>query len=516
VRDLAVNLSDELSRLEALSVPAPWFLSRYREMDAQLVQAGFPATSPWWLETFGELYTRRKRTLVARVGRQGGKSTTLCRLGVAEALYGGHVIPHGTLATVAFVSVDRKEATDRLLTVQKILLALGVAWVPLEGGRGIRLVDKPITFRVYTASISGVSGGTCIFACCDEVAKWRDLRTGVNPATEVLASLRPALVTMPRAKLVLISSPLGRLDLHAKEYERGETATQMTAYAPTWVANPSVTEEWTRGEEANEGRWKREFLAVPLEEGEEGLLTALLLDRSTRTEMVVARAPLHSYVAAMDPATRGDAWTLVVATLRWVGGRLKRSIVCAKEYHGTSSQPLDPAAVLRDIASELAAYGLTSVYSDQASADALRRIGQDVGLSVVIAPSTAQNKITRYESLETWMGNGEVELPPDPQVRADLLSVTKKLTPNGFTIVLPRVGDRHADYAPAITLALSRSVAAPPEPTPERTVAERNALERARIDATAEAHLRKIYEGNARTKRENVRQEEDLWGGLGL
>ena len=99
-----MNLSDELSRLEALSVPAPWFLSRYREMDAQLVQAGFPATSPWWLETFGELYTRRKRTLVARVGRQGGKSTTLCRLGVAEALYGGpvsytHLYKHYTVLT---------------------------------------------------------------------------------------------------------------------------------------------------------------------------------------------------------------------------------------------------------------------------------------------------------------------------------------------------------------------------------------------------------------------------------
>jgi hypothetical protein len=365
-----VNLSAELQRLEA-RLPKS-FLSQYNDMDARLVRAGFPATSEWWLDTFDAFYEERKRILVARVGRQGGKSTMLCRLGAAEALYGGHVIPHGTIATVAFVSVDRKEATDRLLTVQKILTALGVPFVPLEGGRGIRLANKPIAFRVYTASISGVSGGTCIFACCDEVSKWRDLRTGTNPATEVLASLKPALVTMPKAKLVLISSPLGRLDLHAKEYERGETDKQMIAYAPTWVANPSVTEEWTHGEEPNEGRWKREYAAIPLEEDEEGLLSTVLLDRSTRTTMVVPRAPLHSYVAAMDPATRGDAWTLAVATKRWVDGRLKRSVVRAKEYHGTSTAPLDPAAVLADVARELAAYGLTSVYSDQASSFSLR------------------------------------------------------------------------------------------------------------------------------------------------
>ena len=506
-----MKLATELSRLEAVAPKS--FLTCYREMDARLVRAGFPATSPWWLAELEAFYNAGRRVLVARVGRQGGKSTTMCRLGVAEALYGRHNVPHGTLATAAFVSVDRKEATDRLVTIQKLLAALGVAFVPLEGGRGIRLTGKPITFRVYTATISGVSGGTCIFACCDEVAKWRDLRTGANPATEVLASLKPALVTMPRSKLVLISSPLGRLDLHAKEYERGETETQATAYAPTWVANPSVTEEESHVLEANESRWKREFLALPLEEDEEGLLTALLLDRSTRAEMVVARAPGHSYVAAMDPATRGDAWTLVVATRRWVGGRLMRSVVRAKEYHGTSTAPLDPGAVLADIARELAAYGLTTVYSDQASADALRSIGRNVDLTVVISPATAQNKLTRYESLESWASAGELELPPDPQVRADLLAVVKRLTPNGFTIALPRTGDRHADYAPAITLALSRSCAAPPEPEPDRTAEERRARELASVDARAARYVQSVWEKNARANRERGQQETDLFGG---
>jgi hypothetical protein len=508
-----VNIIQELEQLEARFAPEPPFMARYREMDAKLVKSGMPATSPWWIETLDELYTSGKRVLVARVGRQGGKSTTTLRVGVAEALYGGHKVPDGTLATVAFVSVDRKEATDRLLTVQKILTALKIPWRPLEGGRGIRLIDKPITFRVYTATISGVSGGTCIFACCDEVSKWRDKRTGTNPATEVLASLKPALVTMPRAKMVLISSPLGMLDLHAKEYEKGETDTQATAYAPTWIANPSVSEEESHAFESNPSKWRREFMAIPLEEEEEGLLTSVLLDRSTREEMVVTRSPGHSYVAAMDPATRGDAWTLVVATKRWVAGRLKRSVVKAKEYHGTTVAPLDPGAVLADIARELAMYGLTSVYSDQASADALKRIGRDVDMTVVISPSTAQNKLTRYESLETWMQNGEVELPPCPVIRADLLSVVKKLTPNGFTIELPRTGDRHADYAPSISLALSRKIAAPPEPTPDRTVEEAAAHKRAEVDAAAARYVQSVWEANARKNREHLRQEEDLFGG---
>jgi hypothetical protein len=507
-----MNLSAELARLEAVAPKS--FLSSYREMDERLVRAGFPATSPWWLETLEDFYGSGCRVLIARVGRQGGKSTTMCRLGVAEALYGRHVIPHGTVATVAVVSVDRPNAGDRLATIQKILTALGVPWGPLESeGRGVQLRKSPIAFRVYTATVAGVSGGTCIFAFGDEVSKWRDLRTGANPATEVLASLKPALVTMPNAKLVLISSPLGRLDLHAKEYERGKVGKQMTAFAPTWVANPTVTEEWTHGEEANESKWRREYAAIPLEEDEEGLLSAVQLDRSTRAELVLPRIAGHSYVAAMDPATRGDAWTLVVATRRWVAGRLKRSVVRAREWHGTSSKPLDPEVVLAEIAAELAAYGVTSVSSDQASADALRAIGRRHNLTVHIEPSTAQNKLTRYESLASWASAGELELPPDPQVRADLLAVVKKLTPNGFTVALPRTGDRHADYAPAITLALSRYVAAPPEPEPDRTAEEREALRRAAIDETAQRHLEKVWSENARAKRENARQHEDLWGG---
>lgn len=192
-----------------------------------------------------------------------------------------------------------------------------------------------------------------------------------------------------------------------------------------------------------------------------------------------------------------------------------RSVVRAKEYHGTSTAPLDPGAVLADIARELAAYGLTAVYSDQASADALRSIGRNVDLTVVISPATAQNKLTRYESLESWASAGELELPPDPQVRADLLAVVKRLTPNGFTIALPRTGDRHADYAPAITLALSRSCAAPPEPEPDRTAEERRARELASVDARAARYVQSVWEKNARANRENARQHEDLFGGEG-
>jgi hypothetical protein len=143
-----------------------------------------------------------------------------------------------------------------------------------------------------------------------------------------------------------------------------------------------------------------------------------------------------------------------------VDGAVKRSIVFATEWRGSPSKPLDPDIVLAELATHCRTYGTGTVYSDQASADALRSIGTRHELSIVIEPATAANKLARYEALGTYLAEGTVELPPDPQIRADLLAVTKRLTPNGFVIELPRSGGRHADYAPAISLVISKTIGA--------------------------------------------------------
>ena len=56
-----------------------------------------------------------------------------------------------------------------------------------------------------------------------------------------------------------------------------------------------------------------------------------------------------------------------------------------------------------------------------------------------------------------------IELPDNPTLRADLLGVGKRVTMNGLAIELPRTADgRHADYAPALALATSKTITEPP------------------------------------------------------
>jgi hypothetical protein len=317
-------------------------VQRLYALDEALALQGFPRTSPWWSETLARFYESGRRQVVLRVGRRGGKSSSLCRVGVCEALYGEHHIPPGDLGVVAIISTHRDEAAQRLRTVKAILDAIGVKYRPIDGG--IELADRPVAFKVYTASVSGVSGFTAIAVICDEVAKWRDADTGANPAREVLSSLRPTMATQPNARIFLSSSPLGRLDAHAAAFEAGDDDFQRVAFAPTWVANPSLTEADTRALERDEDRWKREYGAIPIEGDEASLLSAALVDRSTRTTAGdLPREKGVSYVAAMDPGFSRNPWTFVIAGKRLASdGRVKRSIVVAREWRGTSAQPNDP------------------------------------------------------------------------------------------------------------------------------------------------------------------------------
>jgi len=169
-----------------------WRTEALERVDAAWIGgAGGIGQSSWWREWSQGI--EGAGVEVVRVGRRGGKSTMLCRLAVAELLWTPARTPAGDVLHVAIVSVDRREAAERLRTIGAMLDALGVVdrraqvgglalgvterkssaeAIELAGDWGVRAV------RVFTATVAGVSGMTCSLALCDEVAKWRDRETG--------------------------------------------------------------------------------------------------------------------------------------------------------------------------------------------------------------------------------------------------------------------------------------------------------------------------------------------------
>src|SRR5439155_20613468 len=83
VMKLTTRIAKLLGRLDVDE-----FLRRFDEMDARLVRLGFHATSPWWRAELERFLRSGRHRWVLRVGRRGGKSSFLCRLAIAWALWG--------------------------------------------------------------------------------------------------------------------------------------------------------------------------------------------------------------------------------------------------------------------------------------------------------------------------------------------------------------------------------------------------------------------------------------------
>lgn len=189
---------------------------------------------------------------------------------------------------------------------------------------------------------------------------------------------------------------------------------------------------------------------------EANLFSPDVVQRCTRTEPIAIppdEGMMQDYVAAMDPATRGNAWPLVILTKE--DGIIK--VVLAMEWIGSKWEPLQPKVVLSQIADILHEYGVRVILSDQYMADALRDMALDEGLYLHQVSFQGAERSRMFLGAAARLNAGLVELPPVEDFRTDLISCKRRPTKNGVQIILPETGNgRHADYAAAFVMAMSR------------------------------------------------------------
>jgi hypothetical protein len=234
-------------------------------MDARLGRAGILPLTPWWAgeEQLPRFYAHpTAKTLVGRVGRGGVKSCSSVKVGANETMNGDWPVPPGEVHYWAQVSENKTEAAERFRLYEAIFTALGVVYE--KAGDAIIIPSLRRGIRVMACQIGAVSGFRCFGYAADECAKWENADHSANPAREVCASLDAMTVTHPGARSLIISSPWGLDDYHAELFDRGDTADQIVVHAPSWIANPAVTEEQCRSKARGDDRiFSREYAAVP-------------------------------------------------------------------------------------------------------------------------------------------------------------------------------------------------------------------------------------------------------------
>lgn len=234
------------------------------------------------------------------------------------------------------------------------------------------------------------------------------------------------------------------------------------------AGNPSywTSERLAKLKESNEVAWRINALGEFLDP-ETGLLSPVAIRKATR-EMPIELPPERdaSYVAAVDPSeggAGGNAWSLAIVRRKRVvpdsvdsdaPGREQYAVAYTAEWRG-----LSPDEVWLEVAKICRRYGVYHLTSDHYAASANIDLAARHGLRLSIRRTTASSKLEDFTNLATMLHTGCLELPPNRTLRNDLLSVRKRTTQSGFTIVLPRTADgRHCDLASALALALSTCI----------------------------------------------------------
>lgn len=414
-------------------------------LESMLMTKKFPSMSQWWHATLKRFYESDCRQLVLRCGRRGGKSSTLCRVAVLEAVYGDHQVPPGDVGIVGIVSVTIDEARSRLKTVRDILDAMGIGYRDTK--EALYLHDKPVKFQVFAASFKAVVGGTWICAICDEVSRWRDNESGANPAFEVLASLRPTMATMPNARMFLSSSPLGMTDAHAKAVEEGDNDFQIVSEAPTWIANPTITEAATHRLERNERVWKREYAAIP-----QGALSSVFsltdIDAAIDLGEALVIEGVGQAVLCIDPSRGHDSWTYCVARWVWHDKRQRMQVVEVGEVPNAS----DTRASVDWLVNKGKLHGCTQVASDQYDASGLAVLFSEKGLSYFQNTWSAKSKKTAVDRMDRFLRDRDIALPDHDMMRRHMAEYSEKISRSGGDPTYSGRG-AHDDYA-AVLLTL--------------------------------------------------------------
>jgi len=192
------------------------------------------------------------------------------------------------------------------------------------------------------------------------------------------------------------------------------------------------------------------------------LLASVNVTECTRADERMGATAGQGYVAVIDPATRGNGWTLVILGTTPRGGY---EVCVAREWIGSRSAPLKASRVLPEIDAELRQFELTECITDQAGYDHLVDIAELSGVSFTLRLASRVDGVA-IMNLRNLIAEHQITLPNVKQLQTDLIAIrTRPKAAGGSQVVLMKTTDgRHCDYGAAMLLAAQ---CLPERPLPE-------------------------------------------------
>lgn len=472
--------------------------------------------SPFWRETLSAYYVSGKPTLLACVGRGGGKSDTQTAVVVTECLFAPRSVPPGETWIWPYLSKDMPEANNKVGPLEAALAAVGLGNSDLkihrrkDGRSEVGFEDangNAIEVRVYPNTKDALRGPTLCGATDDEEAFWRaDRDLGTSTADDVLDAmagafrgdakekkhLRISSANSPESTLMhditngdddlhfvarlgrfvreavdgfeLVASKLvseGRHDDARMIRDWASSLTESSPWIPSWVGNPTH-DIWGGFLRLRKrvAKWLRENGSMPRDDVEAGdVFDATALDRATAT----ARYPGQGErFAAIDTgAKKNPAALAIVERIEYRGRYQWRPILLRQWVRRSGELPLDlRGKVLPEMARLILAHGcLPGWWSDGWSGHDVELVGAERGLSTTfVSTSTAYRDICApFDSALSLERGDAVALSGCDNVEAAVAQLRAVRRAANGGVIWPEVGAEHGELAQVLLRAMAHA-----------------------------------------------------------
>lgn len=391
--------------------------------------------------------SKRVREFWAIAGRRSGKTRMLAFLATYMSLFVDFkpFLSVGERGVVVLVAPDRKQATVALRYIKGILAANPVfaQYIVRETSDRVEL-SNGIDLEVATCSYRTIRGRTLVAALLDEVAFWYS-EDSVNPDSEVLGAIKPAMVSIPEALLLVASTPYaqrGILYQAHRDYYGQDTDDVLVVVAPSVVLNPTLDAELIRRElEKDPESASAEYLAVFRRDLES------YINREAVQACVVSEryelAPVRDvhYSAFVDPAggSGKDAMTLAI------GHRDRDGIVIVDALREVRP-PFSPDDVTKDFATLLRSYRVGQLHGDRYAGEWPRERFRAYGITYEVA---SRNKNDLYKGLLPVLNAGTVELLDHARLVNQICALERRTARGGRDSIDHGPG-QHDDLANAV------------------------------------------------------------------
>lgn len=306
--------------------------------------------------------TKPFREIYLVIGRRGGKSFVSALVVIFLAVFVNW--PLGLeLGYIMIIAVDRRQAQVVFNYVKKILQLPAFRQMVISESKEEVALKNNIVISVQTCSYKSSRGFQILAAVCDENSFYSV--EGVNPAEEILRSLRPSLGGLAGSMLICPSTGFQKAGplwtAYQEKYGRDDPETLVWS-GSTLDMNPSYSEA------VIEQALKDDYAAAAVEYGIDGQFFRADLESYLSSEAIAAvtvpgrlelpRIGGITYQAFHDSSGgRGSAAALCVVH--------KEGEQIVQDCMRIKKSPHNPQECTREFADVLKGYGISSVTGDR-------------------------------------------------------------------------------------------------------------------------------------------------------